>query len=256
MAIDISLLATTFLAEPTSVELSFLGTTFLVSDEAFIPPTPPEPTPTVTTTRCWTATLDGHDFYFLRVGDVETLVYDEHSQQWYVWGSGDTDLWNVKDGINWIGGNDLATGHGSNIVVGSDTTGTLFFLNPEGLDDASADVGSEETETFLREISAEYPVRGYNLTPCYGLELFGSVGDVPEVSAIDPTNVTLEVSDNRGNTYTDCGTVSVPVQSYDTRVMWRSLGSMKGPGRLFRISDYGALHRIDYLEMMGGREDE
>ena len=37
--------------------------------------------------RAWTFTLDGHNYYVLRLGTQETLVYDEHSQQWYTWSS-------------------------------------------------------------------------------------------------------------------------------------------------------------------------
>ena len=32
--------------------------------------------------RVWTFSLDGHDFYVLRLGDSETLVYDLYSEQW------------------------------------------------------------------------------------------------------------------------------------------------------------------------------
>ena len=33
--------------------------------------------------RAWTFTLDGHNYYVLRLGTQETLVYDEHAGQWY-----------------------------------------------------------------------------------------------------------------------------------------------------------------------------
>ena len=50
--------------------------------------------------RAWTFTIDGHDFYVLRLGNDETLVYDVYSEQWYVWGSSDTPLWRAYNGTN------------------------------------------------------------------------------------------------------------------------------------------------------------
>jgi len=47
--------------------------------------------------RAWTFTIDGHDYYVLRLGTLETLVYDLHSDQWYVWGSGVSDLCRLYD---------------------------------------------------------------------------------------------------------------------------------------------------------------
>jgi hypothetical protein len=35
--------------------------------------------------RAWTFTLDGHDFYVLRLGMDLTLVYDVSSEQWVDW---------------------------------------------------------------------------------------------------------------------------------------------------------------------------
>jgi hypothetical protein len=35
--------------------------------------------------RAWTFTLDGHDFYVLRLGMDLTLVYDVYSEQWMDW---------------------------------------------------------------------------------------------------------------------------------------------------------------------------
>jgi hypothetical protein len=37
--------------------------------------------------RAWTFTLDGHDYYVLRLGNLETIIYDTLAEQWYDWGS-------------------------------------------------------------------------------------------------------------------------------------------------------------------------
>ncbi len=42
--------------------------------------------------RAWTFSLDGHDFYVLRLGDTETLVYDLTSEQWVDWRTFDQEF--------------------------------------------------------------------------------------------------------------------------------------------------------------------
>jgi hypothetical protein len=64
--------------------------------------------------------------------------------------------------------------------------------------------------------------------------------------------VDLYVSDDRGQTYQDCGTINITPGDIDARLYWRSLGSMKAPGRIFKTVDYGALKRIDSMEMLDG----
>jgi hypothetical protein len=194
----------------------------------------------------WTFTQDGHDYYVLRLGTVETLVYDTHAQQWYNWGSGSAGLWRAFTGTNWLGGTGLG-GPWSNVVVGDDGNGALYFLDPNGTYDDSALTGSEDPQPFTRIAQGQIALRGYASVPCYGVELLGSVGDLPEDTTL--TAVTLYTSDDRGHTYDDCGTVTVEPGAYDTRVQWQSLGSMTTPGRLFKVVDDGALKRIDGFEM-------
>lgn len=198
------------------------------------------------TVRAWTFTLDGHDFYVIRLGEFETLVYDTNSEQWYQWGSGDTALWNLLDGTNWGGGHNFSGVYGSNVLVGSDVNGALFLLDPTGTDDDSAVLGAESQVPFERIAMAQHIMRGYDSQPCFGVQLLGSIGDVQDS---EPTDVTLLVSDDRGDSFTDCGTITIDPDDLAARVDWRSLGSMTAPGRLFKIVDYGALHRIDSLEM-------
>lgn len=196
----------------------------------------------------WTYTQDGHDYYVLRLGMDETLVYDTNTDQWYNWGSGESSLWRPYDGTNWLGGTALG-GIWSNVVVGDDGNGSLYFLNPGGdLDDHPLDGG--DAYPFRRMITGQVvSPRGYSAYPCYGVELLGSIGQTGDPAL---TAVGLEVSDDRGQSYVSCGTVDVPVDAFDARVNWRSLGSIRAPGRLFRVTDYGALKRVDSLEMTDG----
>lgn len=199
--------------------------------------------------RVWTYTLDGHDYYVLRLGNVETLVYDTYSGQWSVFASNETDLWKAFQGINWIGADWLAQEHGSNVVVGDDGNGSLYFLNPEKyVDDNTADT---ETSTYERVFQGQLPKRGYDYEKCFAVELLGSIGDMDNATL---TDVTLYISDDEGETYTDVGTVTISNGDRSKRVDWRSLGSFTAPGRLFKIVDTGALHRIDSLTADTDRE--
>jgi hypothetical protein len=198
--------------------------------------------------RAWTFTLDGHDFYVLRLGNQKTLVYDTASGAWYVWGSGTDDLWRAYNGCNWLAGDKFAAGYGSNVVVGDDGNGSLYFLNPDQDTDDDA-IFSGVKRSFERIVQGFLTTKGYDAVPCYAVELQGSVGDLND--ALD-TSIKLEISDDRAATYVDCGTVS-PTATSD-RVSWRSLGSMFNPGRLFKITDYGALRRIDSLDTEGTDE--
>ena len=196
--------------------------------------------------RCWTYTLDGHDFYVLRCGNIETLVYDTMSKEWSVYGSDDTDLWKAFQGWNWIGAGQLPDQYGSNVVVGDDATGALYFLNPFG-DVDSDPVDTTVTRPFTRILQTQTPVRGYDSYPCYGIELQGSIGEYSDT-------VNLAVSDDRGTTYNSVGTLNTVAGDYSTRLNWRSLGKIKAPGRLFKITDYGALRRIDSITMKDGQD--
>lgn len=196
--------------------------------------------------RAWTYTLDGHDYYVLRLGTTETLVFDTHSKSWSIFGSEDSSLWKPYHGINWQGAYGLAQSYGSNVIVGDDGNGSLYFLNPRSYIDDSSVEGALSPRPFLREITGQVLSESYSRTPCFGVELSGSIGKSD--SAVS-TTVTLLTSDDQGMNYTDHGTVTLPNEDYTARADWRSLGSFSMPGRLFKVRDYGALVRIDYLRM-------
>jgi hypothetical protein len=198
--------------------------------------------------RTWTFTLDGHDYYVLKLGNSKTLLYDTHSESWYNWGSGTGDLWRAYNGCNWLGGDRFAGGYGSNVVVGDDGNGSLYFLDPDAEvdDDALVD---DTTRTFERVVQGQVTHKGYSAGPCYSVQLNGSLGMTDD--AVD-TTVTLSISDDQGNSYSDVGTITVAADDSLARVHWRSLGSIRTPGRLFKVTDYGALTRIDSLDMDDG----
>jgi hypothetical protein len=195
--------------------------------------------------RAWTFTLDGHDFYILRLGNEETIVYDLTSEQWYSWGSGVSSLWSAYTGINWTGGNRFSSVAGSNVTVGSDANGTIWFLDPTS--DMDEGLFEENLPSpFLRRVTGQALSKGYGSQRVNQVQLLGSIGALSDETL---NTVTLSYSDDRGNSYVDAGTITVPDTEYEARVDWRSLGSFRQPGRLFRVEDYGALRRVDSLTM-------
>lgn len=200
--------------------------------------------------RAWTCTLDGHDFYVLSLGDRETLVYDVYSDTWTTWSSSSLNRFRILHGINWQGATQFANAYGSDILCGDDTFGLLWFLDPTEAFDESALYGDVVPSYFLRRISGQVTVRGRKAVPCYEANLTGSVG----TPVLDGMGVTLFTSDDGGHSYDDQGTVNIVVGEYTQDLPWQSLGQIRSPGRLFRFDDYGALTRIDGLDVSIGPE--
>ena len=195
--------------------------------------------------RAWTYSLDGHDFYVLHLGDAETLVWDMTTLQWARWSTEGLARWRLVHGINWPGADNYAASYGSNILVGDDTLGVLYFLDP-GLEwDEDAEQGSEVPTYFKRQATGQVVIRGATSQPCFEVMLTGSLG---EASSLSDT-VTLYTSDDAGHTYDDHGALTVTAGDYTGRFSWGSLGQMAAPGRLFRVEDYGAIARIDGLDL-------
>src|SRR5690606_15225932 len=112
---------------------------------------------------------------------------------------------------------------------------SLYFLSPDDDYDDDALVGNETPRAFRRRLTGQVVVKpGYAMAPCFGVQLFGSIGSGP-----GDLTVNLQVSDDRGYTYDDMGDLTIASEDYAARLNWLSLGSMSAPGRLFRITDTG-----------------
>lgn len=226
-------------------ESGFLGCDF----DPYNPP--PAPTPRVPNLpgdltgtpqiRAWTFTLDEHDFYVLRLGLDFTMVYDVLTKQWSEWTSYNNAVWALNCGFEWVGGIGLGA---TNVVVGDDTTGTLYFLDPDAATDDAATVDFG-IEYFQRIVMGQLPVRGRNVVPNYSAWLTTDMGD----PAYDGAPVTLYISDDAGETFQDAGDCTVTTGITVPELAWYSLGQAEAPGRLFMIIDDGAVARIDSLEV-------
>lgn len=190
--------------------------------------------------RSWTFTQDGHDFYVLRLGDSETIVYDATTQSWSQWGDINYAAWPVTDGASWQG----------QVWAGGDKDGTLYQVVP-GLNTDEGDV------PIVAAVRGFVSARMRNeVVPCNSVELTGSLANKID----NLSSVRLRTSDDLGVTWTDHGFV-VPRQSgsglpsaggtsyFEQEIAWRSIGRIRAPGRIFEILDNGAVLRIDGLDM-------
>jgi len=203
--------------------------------------------------RVFTFTLDEHDYYGIRLGDTGTILYDTYSQQWVEWTSETDNFWRVNCAINWVGAQKLAftLGAGTDILVGDDTWGLLYLLDPtQAYDDHPNYLNPSQQIPFPRIVMTQTTVQGRENVPCYVIFLdtdnYGlSVTDfVP--------NVELEFSDDQGQTFISAGSITDQPNTSDLDYRWYSLGQMSSPGRLFRITDNGLLTRIDAMQMNDG----
>lgn len=195
--------------------------------------------------RSWSFTLDGHDFFVLKLGTSrKTLVFDLSTGQWSWWSSSNFPRWRTTVGINWKSSGTVPTNYGSNVLVGDDSYGHLWILNPEyGLDDGAVD---DNPLTFPRIATGQMTVRARNFIPIYSVTLTGSLGS----PALTTNTITLSYSDDQGNTYISASEpIAVEANNYAQEMDWQSLGLVRAPGRLFKISDDGSLARIDSLDV-------
>jgi len=189
--------------------------------------------------RVWTYSLDGHDFYVLRVGATETLVYDLTTGQWSSWFSPERTNWRAHVGCNWVGMGAITfvNNFGTDVVAGDDVTGVLWILDPTtGRDDRT----TTGADPFNRVVTGGVNISGRETVPCGAVTLDLAVGNPTQTGAV----ITLEISDDLANSWVGCGSVTVPTGTYNTVVEWRGLGLIKAPGRLFRFTDDGASVRI------------
>lgn len=196
--------------------------------------------------RAWTFSMDGHDFYVLQCGESGTLVYDVTTQQWMTWESTPRDVknWRVQTGTNWNSHSNFI--NDSDIIGGDDTTGMLWYLDADQAGDGDGfDVTGNVVLGFQRILTGGIPARGRSTIQCNYVFLTGSLG---EPLPADP-EIDLSTSDDNGKTYQDQGTIDISAGNFTEDVTWFSLGSFGAPGRIFRITDMGALERIDSLDM-------
>lgn len=197
--------------------------------------------------RTWAYTLDGHDNFVIKLGTTgKTLIFDLSTGQWSWWTTGTSGNWRASLGLNWYSAGSIAQNFGSNIIVGDDSYGVLWVLDPDyGQDDALLE---DTSVNFPRIATGQLINRERGFRPCYQVYLTASFGQ----PAYEGASVTLSYSDDLGNTYTSAGAQVATEGNFNQEFAWRSLGRIVPSGRLFRIEDDGAFARIDGLDVDDG----
>lgn len=190
--------------------------------------------------------LDGHDFYVLRLGANGTLVYDLTTGSWSQWDSAGRTVWRVNSGFNWssVLGSLDPNAPSTNIILGDDTFSTLWTLSTEQYADDGPFAG-DDPQQFTRAAMGGIPLRSRQSVRCNAVTLTASTGDPSMVT----TTITLRYSDDNGQTYANAGTVVVQSNDFTREIRWRSLGLMRAPGRIFEIIDSGTSVRLDGLDV-------
>lgn len=196
--------------------------------------------------RAWTFSLDGHDFYVLRLGERATIVCDLTTGQWSDWTDHDRDCWRAQVGMNWLGMGveTFDKGYDTNIVCGDDTYSRLFIIEPtQGFDEPPFD--SREPVPFQRIVRGGITQRMRQTATCNAVYVTLALG----IPAASGASITLRTSDDLGKTWADHGAITVNANEWDQEVSWRSLGLVRAPGRMFELSDNGATVRIAGMDM-------
>jgi len=236
--------------------------------------------------RAWSFSIDGHTYYVLNVGTTITYVYDITTQYWTVWSNYNDTVLRQHNGCQAFFTINNTTSLGTfglsyPIIAGDIRSGALWIMDPKYRYD---DVYNEKTSSYPIEciLTAGLPARMRDTFICNEVYMTGSVGDpsvqqfyivdgdlgpeitdnsnliydvsgnTPEGNAIlgiNTSNISLLTSDDNGQTWQDQGDISVQVGNYTQEIAWRSLGIVTAPGRLFQLVDYGAIPRIDGLDM-------
>ena len=224
--------------------------------------------------RTTTFSINGHLFYKIDLGTDTTLLYDFTTKKWSYWST---------DGENYLRPNQFVrikpypTTY--NYIVSDNESGQFWYLDEDYKFDDAPGTEGDEVSLIHTTVTAAIPMRMRNTVKCNELYLSGSKGN-PSVNAIfivdpdsyilsdpyyvllyegyvqtispsvaRPISVSLEYSDDNGVTWSNPRYIDIIEDNFNQEIAWRSLGLIKAPGRIFRISDYGALKTIDGLDI-------
>lgn len=172
--------------------------------------------------------LDGHQFYVLNIGDQGTWAYDTTTGQWTRWATGTLPLLNADLALQWRGEQYAA----------SLLEPAIVKFNPSSV----LDDGFRET-TYRVTGRIEYKDRRYAPNP--EAQIFGSIG-------LRGGDVRLRYSNDDGETWSTQRVRTVAADDRSENVIFRDLGSVRAPGRLYEIEDNGTLRRIQSLRVKVG----
>lgn len=191
--------------------------------------------------RAWSFALDGHTFYVMTLGEQGTFVYDETTNEWCQWQTNGLSGWNMEIGTTWKG----------KIIAADQSEPIIYELDPTSfLDDGF--------KTQTRKVTGGLAVRQRTFIANYAFRITASLGE-PDVGAtlpVTPPTINLSFSDDQGKTFVNAGDVTIIDGDTVQELSWLSLGQINAPGRVFQITDTGAIARLDGADAEVGEEGE
>ncbi len=189
-------------------------------------------TPDTEKQRAWTCDFDGHTFYVLDLGENGAVVYDITTQSWSSWSTqGYEGHFNMKNGFHWR--------DGKMIVGGGLLNGLVVRLEEDSYVDEDFRPVAYEVQGVLFSSSEDY-VEQYNL------RLVGSPGRTGLTDTVVPPVLNMIFSDDNGSTWSSPRAVTLSTDA-SQRIQFRSLGSFRQPGRIFKLYDSGGVKFIAYV---------
>jgi hypothetical protein len=164
------------------------------------------------------ASFDGHSFYVLTLPNVGTWAYDVSNDTWAEWTSFSQPQFRGR----W------ATEVSGQTFVGDSQSGKVFRFDPETYSDDDGDPIDRAASVFV-------PVTGgFVANSSIMLQCRRGVGNANEPAPA----VRMAYSDEAGASFdTTPGTVPLGAAGdFDFKQIWRRLGMMRSPGRLFVFS--------------------
>lgn len=173
--------------------------------------------------RAYTYQMDGHTFYVLTGGNLETtLVYDSATQLWH------ERAYLEEDGTY---STHLGTCHmfafGKHFV-GDKTSGNIYHMSLDYYDDDGRELRAERTFTHILNENKGFKIKELQVDFEYGVGLTTGQGSDPQVW--------LQVSDDGAQTWSREYFASIgKIGAYKTRAVWRRLGQTDG-SMTFRVA--------------------
>jgi hypothetical protein len=174
--------------------------------------------------RSWGFTLDQHAFYVLHLGSEGTFVYDALTTEWSQWKTEGFVSWNAENGVTW---ND-------EIYFGGAEDNVLWRMVPTSFLD-------EDFRTIKRVVTGGIPAEARD-TLRTGMFVLSATNQGTLDDESTPY-VQLSISDDGGNTFTDREALTLD-GSATQDFSWRGLGTIRAPGRVFKITDEGGFVTI------------
>lgn len=175
--------------------------------------------------NAWEFTLDGHKFYVLSLGEQGTWVYDLTTQQWSQWQTdGFEGIWNMQLGLIWD----------NKIIAGDLQNPLLWELDPETFTD-------EGFRPITRRATGLVTYRDKDYRRNWEFRITANLG---EPTPDTPGTLEFSFSDDDGKTFSTPKVITLVADDFDQDLEFRSLGSIRKPGRVYQVTDVGGFVRL------------